>query len=256
MKGLSALFWILQLSFLSKAQHLIPSPGDLIQPLDDTIVLINSGSTNTWGFILTINSDGSGEYNQTKKWAPGTFDYKLLLKAIKADTNFTSEIRNCYKSISSGSTETIRYNGKTSGDISCPIGAKEEYLLRLVNTILSVAHASEEMKSHDDTVYSQFNRRPQFPGGDDAMRKFTQQNIIYPAKKIEIGVSGRIYVNFTIGEEGDINDIKVLRGITGHPEFDTVAIDLVKKMPKWAPGKQNGKPVKVSYNIFIDFKHI
>jgi protein TonB len=92
---------------------------------------------------------------------------------------------------------------------------------------------------------------PSFPGGEEALFKYLAQNIKYPQIAKEAGITGRVFVNFVIDKEGNVTDVKVLRGIGGG--CDEEAVRVVKNMPKWSPGKQRGKPVKVSYNLPIKF---
>ncbi|PCJ80138.1 MAG: hypothetical protein COA57_15125 [Flavobacteriales bacterium] len=81
--------------------------------------------------------------------------------------------------------------------------------------------------------------------------KFLGKNIKYPAMAKDAGISGIVYVNFEINQKGVVKDVKILRGIGGG--CDEEAIRVVKKFPKFFPGKQRGKPVRVSYNLPIRF---
>lgn len=92
---------------------------------------------------------------------------------------------------------------------------------------------------------------PEFPGGETAMRKYLGKNIEYPQMARESGIHGRVFVTFVVEIDGRVTDIKVQRGIGGG--CDEEAIRVVKNMPRWKPGKQRGKPVRVQFNLPIKF---
>lgn len=95
-------------------------------------------------------------------------------------------------------------------------------------------------------------QEPTFPGGESAMRTWLSNHIEYPAAAAEEGIQGKVTVNFTVGKDGSITNVKAVRG--PHPALNREAERVVKAMPKWIPGKNNGQPVKVSYNLPIQFR--
>jgi periplasmic protein TonB len=103
----------------------------------------------------------------------------------------------------------------------------------------------------EEEIFTIVEDMPSFPGGEEALFKYLAQNIKYPQIAKEAGITGRVFVNFVIDKEGNVTDVKVLRGIGGG--CDEEAVRVVKNMPKWSAGKQRGKPVKVSYNLPIKF---
>jgi protein TonB len=92
---------------------------------------------------------------------------------------------------------------------------------------------------------------PEFPGGASNMMKFIAENVKYPAMAREAGISGNVFVSFVVNRNGEISNVKILRGIGGG--CDEEAIRVVRLMPSWIPGKQNGKPVPVQFNLPIKF---
>ncbi len=92
---------------------------------------------------------------------------------------------------------------------------------------------------------------PEYPGGTDNLMKYLGANISYPAEAKEKGIQGKVWVNFIVEKNGMITHIKVNKGIGGG--CDEEAIRVIGKMPNWIPGKNNGKPVRVSYNVPIKF---
>lgn len=91
-----------------------------------------------------------------------------------------------------------------------------------------------------------------FPGGDAAMLKYINDNLRYPANAQENGIQGRVIINFLVETDGSLSEVKVVRG--ADPDLDKEALRLVKKMPRWTPGKMNGKPVRTRNILPITFR--
>ena len=95
--------------------------------------------------------------------------------------------------------------------------------------------------------------KPTFNGGDaNDFSKWVNQNIQYPAVAQEKGVEGRVVLGFVVDENGQVKDVKVLKGVD--PALDAEAVRVVSASPKWAAGKQNGQAAKVSYTFPVVFK--
>ena len=92
---------------------------------------------------------------------------------------------------------------------------------------------------------------PQFPGGQDGLRNYLTTNIKYPHAAMEQGLQGRVYVQFVINTEGQTEEIKILR--EAHPLLDNEAYRVVAEMPRWKPGMQKGRAVRVSYTVPVNF---
>ena len=101
-------------------------------------------------------------------------------------------------------------------------------------------------------VFTIVEEMPSFPGGEAERNKFLATNIVYPQQATENGIQGTVYVSFVVDSKGNVTDVKVLRGIGGG--CDEEALRVVKMMPQWHPGKQNGKQVRVLFNMPIYFK--
>lgn len=93
---------------------------------------------------------------------------------------------------------------------------------------------------------------PSFPGGETERLKFLGDNIKYPQQASELGIQGTVYLQFVVDSKGNITDVKILRGIGGGCEEE--ALRVIKTMPPWHPGKQNGRTVRVLYNMSVSFK--
>ncbi len=95
-------------------------------------------------------------------------------------------------------------------------------------------------------------QKPLFPGGDAAMYKWLSSHIVYPAAASEEGVSGKVIVAFVVERDGRISGVHVVR--KKHPALDAEALRVVKQMPNWTPGRNNGQPVRVKYNLPVTFR--
>ncbi len=119
-----------------------------------------------------------------------------------------------------------------------------------VEMYFAPAVAEEEAES-EDVPFTVVEVSPGFPGGEEARLKYLRDNLDYPVIARESGIQGTIYVTFVVERDGSITDVKVMRGIGGG--CDEEAIRVVQKMPKWAPGQQRGKPVRVQFMMPIKF---
>lgn len=104
----------------------------------------------------------------------------------------------------------------------------------------------------NDMVFDVVEVMPQFPGGQIAMLKYIMENMKYPEQAMKEGIQGRVAVRFIVEKDGSISDVKPILSV--HPLLNKEAVRVVESMPKWTPGKQNGKPVRVRYNLPVMFK--
>ncbi|MFN8430193.1 MAG: TonB family protein [Spirosomataceae bacterium] len=107
-------------------------------------------------------------------------------------------------------------------------------------------------KPVEEEIFTAVEQQPDFPGGTTAMYKFLGDNIKYPAAAQRANVSGRVFVKFVVEKDGSIGAVEVLKGIGFG--CDEEAIRVIKSMPKWNPGRQNGKNVRVFYNMPVVYK--
>ncbi len=109
----------------------------------------------------------------------------------------------------------------------------------------------EEEDEAETQIFTVVENDPEFPGGMEALYKFLAQNIKYPQLARDNGITGKVYVQFVVEKDGSIANPKVLRDIGGGCGQE--AIRVVKSMPKWTPGKQRGKAVRVQFNLPVNF---
>jgi periplasmic protein TonB len=100
-------------------------------------------------------------------------------------------------------------------------------------------------------IFTIVEEQPAFPGGDAALMEYLGKNISYPPMAKESGIQGTVFVQFVVEPDGSVSNAKILRGIGGG--CDEEAIRVVRNMPKWKPGRQRGKPVRVYFNLPIRF---
>ena len=125
-----------------------------------------------------------------------------------------------------------------------PVQAAERAATDAVEQL--VADVSETVAPDgDDKVYDIVEQQPEFPGGTSGMAKWLGDNIKYPAEAAKQGIEGRVIVQFVVGSDGTVSDVKLMRAV--NPLLDQEALRVINAMPKWTPGKQDGKPVAVKY---------
>ena len=111
----------------------------------------------------------------------------------------------------------------------------------------------EEEETPENYVFTFVDERPEFPGGGyAALYKWLHEHLEYPEIARENNIQGRVYCQFTVNRDGSISDIKVIKGVT--PILDREAIRTLQKMPKWKPGKRNGKTVRTQFQVSVAFK--
>ncbi|MBR5630584.1 MAG: energy transducer TonB [Bacteroidales bacterium] len=110
----------------------------------------------------------------------------------------------------------------------------------------------EEEEVQEQEIFQIVEEMPSFPGGEAKLMEYVAKNIKYPQIARETGIQGRVFVGFVVEPDGSISNVKLLRGIGGG--CDEEAMRVIKSLPKWKPGKQRGKAVRVSYQIPVFFK--
>ena len=115
-----------------------------------------------------------------------------------------------------------------------------------------VAPEVVEEEVSETEIFQIVEEMPSFPGGEAKLMEYVAKNIKYPQIARETGIQGRVFVGFVVEPDGSISNVKLLRGIGGG--CDEEAMRVIKSLPKWKPGKQRGKAVRVSYQIPVFFK--
>jgi len=113
------------------------------------------------------------------------------------------------------------------------------------------APSAKEEDVKEDEVFYIVEEMPAFPGGDAALLSYLARQVKYPVVAQENGIQGKVLVNFVVNTDGSITNAKIARPVD--PSLDKEALRVVNGLPKWKPGKQGGKPVRVSYTVPINF---
>lgn len=144
-------------------------------------------------------------------------------------------------------TQSIEFSAEDNNSTVETVEVKEE-----VKEEVKVEEDKRE-EADENVVFKIVETMPSFPGGDAALMKYIGDNVRYPAIAQENGIQGRTICQFTVERDGSITDIQVLRS-SGDASLDKEAKRVMQSMPRWSPGKQRGKPVRVSYTIPINFR--
>ena len=107
-------------------------------------------------------------------------------------------------------------------------------------------------ETDEEEIFQVVEEMPEFPGGMEKLLEYLSRNIKYPTIAQEQGIQGKSIIEFVVNKDGSIVDPKVVRSL--HPKCDEEAMRVIKAMPKWKPGKQRGKPVRVKYTVPVQFK--
>lgn len=113
------------------------------------------------------------------------------------------------------------------------------------------AEVGNDEQSEKEEVFTIVEQMPEFPGGREGMFNYLRKNLVYPEISKKKGVEGKVIINFTVDKKGKVIDVKVKQPVS--EEIDAAAIKLVKSMPKWKAGTQEGIPVLVSFNLPLNF---
>ena len=139
-------------------------------------------------------------------------------------------------------------NASMIAQVDVTEGVEDLNKTRIIDQVIVEEKPVEEITYNVATVEQQ----PEFPGGVQAMYKWLSEHINYPAVAAEEGISGRVIIEFVVSKTGAIENVKIARG--RHPALDKEALRVVKAMPNWNPGRNNGVAVKVTYTLPVQFK--
>ena len=126
------------------------------------------------------------------------------------------------------------------------------FIVLACNESEMMAQTQKDDYVDEDRVYDVVDQMPQFSGGHEKLKEFIEKNKRYPKSLQDRGIQGRVVVTFVVKKTGRISHAKVVRGVD--PALDKEALRVVRKMPRWIPGKMGGKNVNVRYTIPVDFR--
>jgi protein TonB len=136
-------------------------------------------------------------------------------------------------------------------DIEIDAEADQETFIQDYTPTFNTEIAEEEIIEEEE-IFVVVESMPSFPGGMNKLMEYLQNNLQYPQLAKELNIQGRVFLTFVIEKDGSVTDTKLLRGIGGG--CDEEAIRVVNKMPKWIPGSQRNRPVRVQFNLPVNFR--
>ncbi len=243
-----------------------------------SITLFGQTKNRDKNFNLGVAAFQAGDYENAltfftaslkEKWSTNCMVNRAITYYYLGDTcKFCDDLNIAYKFGDTTAAKLYKENCGTSKIVyNIPESIKKEYqgaeYIEIINhkcyddstAILFYKDKgktmSEDISSSYADVYTIVEVMPEFPGGDEALKEFIAKNKVYPDKAVENDIQGTVYVQFIVNKNGNIRRALVLRGIGGG--CDEEAIRVVKSMPNWKPGTQNGKPVNVKINLTIDY---
>lgn len=188
----------------------------------------------------------------------------VIVKGTTTGTSTTAEGRYTFNNVPKDASlvvsfigfasQTVQVKGRKAIDI---VIARAAVLNEVVVTAyqslprLTPPSSATTLPNQTGGVYNVVEQVPEFPGGMSELGQYLTKNLRYPADARRANVAGRVFVQFVVTETGNIQQLRVLKGIGFG--CDEEAVRVVSQMPKWNPGKQNGKPVAVQYNLPIQF---
>ena len=124
---------------------------------------------------------------------------------------------------------------------------------KAVEVVIAPPVEAPEEEEEEEETFMIVESMPEFPGGQQAMMRYIAENIKYPVIAQENGIQGRVICQFVVEKDGKVSDIQVVRS-SGEASLDKEAQRVIGSMPKWKPGKQRGKPVRVKYTLPVNFR--
>lgn len=162
-----------------------------------------------------------------------------------ADAPQVAEILDIVDNNTDIQEEKIETSESTTEAISGPVA-------HVSGPVMAGPPAPTQEEGDEGEIFEVVEQNPAFPGGDKALMQYLTKNLKYPASAQENGIQGRVLVQFVVNKDGSIVDPKVLRSVD--PALDKEAMRVVSAMPKWQPGKQRGKTVRVKFTLPVTFR--
>ncbi len=132
------------------------------------------------------------------------------------------------------------------------VSSEDDASAAQAETYVAPVVEEEEEEESAQQIFTVVEKQPEFPGGNTELMKYLGKAIKYPVIAQENGIQGRVVCSFVVNRDGSIVDIQVMRGVD--PSLDKEAIRVISEMPKWKPGEQRGKPVRVRFILPVQFR--
>lgn len=230
----------------------------------DAVLQVKNGSGERQEFKLHYAVSDSSLLVETEKW--GTYHLLLenrdlidrineldkLKETMPQEPPQVAELLELVDEESAEAPELLEYiEAEEEAEEETDEMAEEKARLR-AELEAELQKEQQDNAANDNKIYDGVETMPEYPGGVSAMMSFIGKNLVYPEVSQENGIQGRVVVQFVINVDGTVSDIKVVKSVD--PYLDKEAIRVVGSMPKWKPGTQEGKPVRVKYTVPINFR--
>lgn len=181
---------------------------------------------------------------------------KEVVKEVKSSIKFTAPVIKKDADVKPEeemkTQDQIMQTNTAIGALDVKGNSDQGEILKVTQRVETEPVKAEPKPEVENMVFDVVEQMPSFPGGPSALMQYLSSNIKYPVVAQENGVQGRVVVSFVVERDGSITDVQVARSVD--PSLDREAQRVVRNMPRWIPGKQNGQAVRVKYNVPVAFR--
>lgn len=181
---------------------------------------------------------------------------KEVVKEVKSSIKFTAPVIKKDADVKPEeemkTQDQIMQTNTAIGALDVKGNSDQGEILKVTQRVETEPVKAEPKPEVENKVFDVVEQMPSFPGGPSALMQYLSTNIKYPVVAQENGVQGRVVVSFVVERDGSITDVQVARSVD--PSLDREAQRVVRSMPRWIPGKQNGQAVRVKYNVPVAFR--
>ena len=225
------------------------------------IVLVKGAIENAMSKNVALETDvelsklaQKKEAKVERKQPPKMQEEQKVVEKVKSSVKFTApEIKkdeDVKPEDELKSQEDLAKNNTAIG--SFDVKGNDEAAGEVLKAKEVVVDEKPKVEAEVNKVFDVVEQMPQFPGGQSALFEYLSSHIKYPVVAEENGVQGRVIVTFVVERDGNITDVKVAKSVD--PSLDREATRVVKSMPNWIPGKQNGSAVRVKFTVPVTFR--
>ena len=207
---------------------------------------------NTQAIELT-NLESKKKEAKVEKKEQIKVEPEKIVEKVKSSVKFTAPVikkDNLVKDEDEIKLDEIEKSTKAIGALT--VEGNDEVGGEVLKIKEEIAAPAPPRPAEENKIHEIVEQMPSFPGGMSALMSWLSQNIKYPVIAAENGVKGRVIVQFVVEKDGSITDVQVVKSVD--PSLDKEAARVIKSMPHWIPGRQNGSPVRVRYTVPVTFK--
>ena len=207
---------------------------------------------NTQAIELT-NLESKKKEAKVEKKEQIKVEPEKIVEKLKSSVKFTAPVikkDNLVKDEDEIKLDEVEKSNKAIGALT--VEGNDEVGGEVLKIKEEIAAPAPPRPAEENKIHEIVEQMPSFPGGMSALMSWLSQNIKYPVIAAENGVKGRVIVQFVVEKDGSITDVQVVKSVD--PSLDKEAARVIKSMPHWIPGRQNGSPVRVRYTVPVTFK--